>query len=161
MLPDDLIWGGRLPALRMLVDVYEATGKGVVLLQEVPAAETHRYGIVRAERQMDGTYAITDLVEKPAPGTAPSSLAIVGRYVFPPSLFPRIAATQAGALGEIQLTDAMRSLMNDEGLFGVLLDGVRMDTGNPLGLLRASLYYASEDPAAAAMIREFASTLAP
>ena len=161
MLPDDLIWGGGRPALRTLIDVYEATGKGVVLLMEVPPDETSRYGIVRTETRSDGTLAILDMVEKPPPGQAPSNLAIIGRYVFPPSLFPLLEATPPGALGEIQLTDAMRVLAREEGLLGVLLDGVRMDTGSPLGLFRASLYYASDDPAAAATIREFARTLGP
>lgn len=158
ILPDDLVYS-ETPALRALIDLYEATGKGVVLLMAVPPEQTSRYGIVAGERQPDGTIHITDLVEKPRPEDAPSDLAIVGRYVFPARLFALIEQTEPGALGEIQLTDAMQKLARTDGLIGVMIDGVRLDTGTPLGILRAALHYASTDPAAVAMVREFAADL--
>ena len=160
MLPDDLIVGPHGPTLRRLIDVFEATGRGVVLLMEVPRDKTQRYGVVAGQRQADGTIRIEALVEKPRPEEAPSNLAIVGRYVFPPSLFKKIAATASGALGEVQLTDAMRLLAQDEGLIGVTVDAKWLDTGNPLGLLMANLEFAcSLDPAAREAVRAFARTL--
>ena len=158
ILPDDLIAGPR-PALAPLIETFERTGKGVVLLMEVPDEDVSRYGIVAGERQPDGTIAITDLVEKPAQGEAPTNLAIVGRYVFPASLMERIRHTTPGALGEIQLTDAMQSLARDEGLLGVMLEGRRLDTGTPLGVLRASLYFAAQDPEARENLRRLADEL--
>ena len=137
-----------------LIRHYNQTGKGVVLLQEVPREATQRYGVVQGEWNDDGTIDIEDLVEKPAPEDAPSNLSIVGRYVFPAHFCERIRATQPGALGEIQLTDAMRSLAQEEGMVGVMLAGDRIDTGTPAGLFQASLYMAARDPALTAMIRD-------
>ncbi len=155
MLPDDLVFGDQ-PALRALIAAYERTGQGAVLLMEVPDDEVSRYGIVAGSRNADGTVRIDDLVEKPLRNQAPTNLAIVGRYVFPPRIFAHIAATRPGALGEIQLTDAMRALTRESGLVGVMIEGLRLDTGSPLGLLWAGLHYASSrDPAAREMIRQF------
>jgi UTP--glucose-1-phosphate uridylyltransferase len=145
MLPDDLIFS-ETPALKRLIDVHEKTGKAVVLLMEVPWEQTRRYGVVEATQREDGHYDIHSLIEKPSPEVAPSNLAIVGRYVFPGCIFEKIRQTGSGALGEIQLTDAMMALANEQGMVGVMLEGTRLDTGNPLGLLLAGLHYASRDP---------------
>lgn len=159
MLPDDLVHGPT-PALKPLIECHEGTGRGVVLLMEVPDEQTSRYGIVSGRENADGTIDIDDLVEKPDSADAPSNLAIVGRYVFPPSLFARIRATPPGALGEIQLTDAMRGLARDEGLVGIRIAGTRLDTGTPLGILRAAMHYgAARDPAARQAILDLAATL--
>ncbi|MFT5429937.1 MAG: UTP--glucose-1-phosphate uridylyltransferase [Myxococcota bacterium] len=159
MLPDDLIFGA-VPALKRLIDIHNETGKGVVLLMTVPKEQTQNYGIVSGETQPDGTILIDGLVEKPAPEDAPTNLAIVGRYVFPGSIFRYIRETQPGALGEIQLTDAMQTLAKHEGMIGVMIEGTRLDTGNPLGVLRAALHYAaSRGPKEVEMIREFAKSL--
>jgi UTP--glucose-1-phosphate uridylyltransferase len=158
MLPDDLILGTP-PALSALVQTYEQSGKSVVLLQEVPREETHRYGIVSGTVQDDGSVAIDDLVEKPAPEDAPSCLSVVGRYVFGPGIFERLAQVTPGALGEIQLTDAMASLARDEGMVGLMIQGKRLDAGDTAGLFRASLHIAAETPEARTMILELARTL--
>jgi UTP--glucose-1-phosphate uridylyltransferase len=152
MLPDDLVFGA-IPALSRLIELYEQSGKGIVLLQEVPQEDTERYGVVQGELCSDGTIAICDMVEKPRPEEAPSNLAIVGRYVFPGGFCQRIRSTKPGALGEIQLTDAMRSLAQDEGMIGVLLSGDRIDTGSPDGLFEAALYLAAREPSLRSMIR--------
>ena len=165
MLPDDLIFS-ETPALKRLIDVHESTGKAVVLLMEVPWEQTRRYGVVDATKRSDGHYDIHALIEKPSPEVAPSNLAIVGRYVFPSSIFEKIRQTGSGALGEIQLTDAMMALTQENGMVGVMLEGTRLDTGNPLGLLLAGLHYASRDPKARdalaeATARLFASSTEP
>lgn len=153
MLPDDLVFGA-IPALSRLIELYEQSGKGIVLLQEVPQEDTGRYGVVRGTVCSDGTIAISDMVEKPRPEEAPSNLAIVGRYVFPADFCQRIRSTKPGAQGEIQLTDAMRSLAQDEGMIGVLLSGDRIDTGSPAGLFEAALYLAAREPSLRSMIRD-------
>ena len=158
MLPDDLVLGAQ-PALAALIQAYEASGKSVVLLKEVPLEDTPRYGIVSGTVQDDGSVLIDDLVEKPAPEEAPSRLAVVGRYVFGPGMFERLASVQAGALGEIQLTDAMASLAREEGMIGLMIEGKRLDAGDTLGLFRAALHYAAESPQLRKMIIEFAGTL--
>jgi UTP--glucose-1-phosphate uridylyltransferase len=158
MLPDDLILGA--PALKALVDCYNRTGKSVVLLIEVPPEDTHRYGIVDGTRQPDGSIEIHNLVEKPAPEDAPSNLGIVGRYVFSPRLFDCLRQIEPGALGELQLTDAMAKLAQSEGMIGLMLDGLRLDAGDTMGLFRASLHYASAASAEArAIVREVNASL--
>jgi UTP--glucose-1-phosphate uridylyltransferase len=150
LLGDDLIDNDRDPGIGQLCRVYQQTGAGVVAVMEVPPGQEHLYGIVSGERiaGAPGQTRILDLVEKPAPGTAPSRLAIVGRYVLPPSIWGHLAATAPGAGGEIQLTDALRQLAapagstSAPGLIGVVVEGVRHDAGDRLGYLRANLAYA-------------------
>ena len=147
LLGDDLVDNDRDPGIAQLCRVYEETGAGAVAVMEVPAGQEHLYGIVSGERGRDGRIVIRELVEKPAPGTAPSRLAIVGRYVLPPSIWGHLATTAPGAGGEIQLTDALRQLAAEPaGLVGVVLDGVRHDAGDRLGYLRANLAYALKRP---------------
>ena len=161
MLPDDLVLGLQ-PALAPLLALYEATGKGVVLLMDVPREDTARYGVVDGDIDEKGVVHIRGLVEKPKPEEAPSTLAIVGRYVFPPSIFDRIRETTPGALGEIQLTDAMQGLAQEEGMLGLMIEGIRLDTGTPLGLLRAALHYAvAEDADHLEQIQKWVAELSP
>ena len=141
LLGDDIL-DAKVPATRQLLDVHERTGQGVVALMEVPERETHKYGIVAGRREEDGTLRIERLVEKPDPGTAPSNLAIIGRYVLPGRVFEYIEQTRPGHGGEIQLTDALQRLASDDGLLGVLIEGERHDAGDKLGWLRANLVFA-------------------
>jgi len=145
ILPDDLVQSDT-PYLRDLVDAFEETGKGAVALMEVPEDQVSSYGVVRAKSLPDGTWEISDMVEKPPPSEAPSNLAIVGRYVLPNKLFHFIEETPPGRLGEIQLTDALRRLARTEGMIGVPLTGPRHDTGNVVGYIAANVAYALEDP---------------
>lgn len=145
LLGDDLVDNDRDPGIAQLCRVYEETGAGAIAVMEVPAGQEHLYGIVSGE-PIAGTnrVRIRDLVEKPAPGTAPSRLAIVGRYVLPPAIWGHLATTKPGVGGEIQLTDALRQLAFEggPGLIGVVVEGVRHDAGDRLGYLRANLAYA-------------------
>lgn len=141
LLPDDL-FEAETPVTRQLLDAHAKTGKGVVALIEVPRDQTNRYGVIRGEHLGDGLYRIDDLVEKPAPEDAPSNLAIPGRYVLPARLFDVLAKTPPGHGGEIQLTDGLAALAREEGLYGLLIEGRRHDTGNVLGYLGANLSFA-------------------
>ncbi|MBK9069989.1 MAG: UTP--glucose-1-phosphate uridylyltransferase [Myxococcales bacterium] len=146
MLGDDLIDNDEAPAIGQLADVYAATGKGAIAIMEVPAGHEHRYGIVQGTWIAPGQMAIAGMVEKPAPGKAPSRFAIVGRYVLPPAIWAHLADGKPGAGGEIQLTDALALLADREGLVGVVVKGVRHDAGDRIGYLRANLAYALKRP---------------
>jgi len=147
LLGDDLIDDDGDPGIGQLARVYEATGVGAVSIMEVAPGQEHLYGIVAGELDAEGRLRITDMVEKPKPGTSPSRLAIVGRYLLPPSVWAMLAATTPGVGGEIQLTDALRQLAATEGLYGVVVKGTRHDAGDKLGYLRANLAYALKRPA--------------
>jgi UTP--glucose-1-phosphate uridylyltransferase len=148
LLGDDLIDDDNDPGIGQLARVYEATGAGVIAVMEVPADQTHLYGIVAGDLDAHGRMRIREMIEKPAAGTAPSRWAIIGRYVLPPDIWDRLAATRPGAGGEIQLTDALRGLTTTSaGLYGVVVNGTRHDAGDKLGYLRANLAYALKRPA--------------
>jgi UTP--glucose-1-phosphate uridylyltransferase len=151
LLGDDLYDAAR-PAIGQLIDVFAREKKAAVAVMEVAAGQEHLYGVVAGERQ-GSIVNVTDMVEKPAPGTAPSRLAIVGRYVLPASIWPVLAATKPGKGGEIQLTDALLALCKQEGLVAATLDGERHDAGDRLGYLRANLAYAMKRPELAAGVR--------
>ena len=141
LLGDDLL-DAAVPGVRQLADVYERTGQGVVALYEVAAGQEHMYGIVDGERTGPRELALKKLVEKPAPGTAPSRLAIIGRYVLPAEIFDILAATQPGRGGEIQLTDALATLCARRGLIGLEVEGRRFDVGDRAGYVLAMVHYA-------------------
>ncbi|RMH39252.1 MAG: UTP--glucose-1-phosphate uridylyltransferase [Deltaproteobacteria bacterium] len=162
LLGDDLIRNEDRPAIGQLVDAFSATGGGILGLQEVPASQTHLYGIVAGEAAGDGLLRVTEFVEKPAPGTAPSRLAVVGRYVFPPDVWEPLSRAQPSVGGEIQLVDGLRELMAAGRLYGVVLAGDRYDAGDRIGYLRANLAYALARPslrdAVIAMCRAIANS---
>ncbi|MCG8423331.1 MAG: UTP--glucose-1-phosphate uridylyltransferase [Proteobacteria bacterium] len=177
LLGDDLIDNDERPGIGQLCQVYDETESGTIAVMEVPPGDEHLYGIIDGERvrsdgqpsdafvsnspQVGARYRVRDMVEKPAPGTAPSRLAVVGRYVLPPAVWPLLAATKPGRGGEIQLTDALRELAQrpSPGLLGVVLDGLRHDAGHKLGYLRANIAYALKRSEMRqpilAMLREF------
>jgi UTP--glucose-1-phosphate uridylyltransferase len=147
LLGDDLVDDDHDPAIGQLARVSEQTGAGAIMIMEVEAGREHLYGVVAGERDATGHLRIRDMVEKPKPGTAPTRLAIVGRYVLPPAIWPMLAETKPGVGGEIQLTDALRRLaQSPAGLYGVIVKGVRHDAGDKLGYLRANLSYALKRP---------------
>ena len=145
LLGDDL-YDSERPAIGQLVDVFAATGLGAVAVMEVAPGQEHLYGVVAGTQLGPGRVRVSQLVEKPAPGTAPSRLAVVGRYVLPASLWPILAETKPGRGGEIQLTDALATLADQEGLTAATLEGERHDAGDRLGYLRANLAYALKRP---------------
>jgi UTP--glucose-1-phosphate uridylyltransferase len=170
LLGDDLI-DPRDPLLSRMIEVREEHGGSVVALMEVDPSQIHLYGcaVVRHDRSGD-TVRVTDLVEKPAPGTAPSNYAVIGRYVLDPAVFEVLRRTEPGRGGEIQLTDALRELAHtDEGgpVHGVVFSGRRYDTGDRSDYLKATVRIAWEredlGPEFRSWLREFmaADVLAP
>ncbi|MFO7339178.1 MAG: UTP--glucose-1-phosphate uridylyltransferase, partial [Lysobacteraceae bacterium] len=143
LLPDDLIWNRGGPgALRQMADVAAATGGSVIAVEDVPAENTGSYGIVATDA-FDGRQGrIRRIVEKPRPEEAPSTLAVVGRYVLSPRIFPLLEATTPGAGGEIQLTDAIAALLEQEPVHAYRFQGTRFDCGTHLGLVEATIRYA-------------------
>jgi UTP--glucose-1-phosphate uridylyltransferase len=159
LLGDDII-DAPTPAIGQLARVHAETGSAVVALQEVPRSETKRYGICAGEMEAPNRMRVRAMVEKPAPEDAPSNLSIVGRYILPAEIFDILRRTAPGAGGEIQLTDAIAVLAARGEVCGLLFEGRRFDTGNPLGLLEATLHEALRRPAyaegARALLKRFA-----
>jgi len=145
MLPD-VIMEAEPSVLKQLIGVHDEKGGNVIGVEQVPESETHKYGVI-APGSTDGRLStMTGMVEKPAPGTAPSNLSIAGRYVLQPQIFEALAAHEKGAGGEIQLTDAMARLMKDQPFWAYEYEGETYDCGDKIGLLRANVALALKRP---------------
>ena len=158
MLSDDII-DSETPALRQLLDVYEKYDAPVVAVFEVEGEAISRFGVVSGEEVEKGVYKIKDLVEKPAFSEAPSNLAIIGRYILTPDIFDEIEKTAPGAVGEIQITDAMRALLKKRPFYAVRFKGTRYDAGDKLGFLIATVQYALKHEDLAPEFREYLQSL--
>ncbi|MBR0035010.1 MAG: UTP--glucose-1-phosphate uridylyltransferase GalU [Synergistaceae bacterium] len=145
ILPDD-VFVHEEPVLSQLIKVHERLGGSVIALEQVDIEEVFRYGIVASEEIEPGIHKIIDMVEKPALSDAPSNYAIMGRYVLSPNIFPILREQQVGTGGEIQLTDALRTLSQTEPVYGVVYKGRRFDCGTQEGWLAANVQLALEDP---------------
>lgn len=145
LLGDDII-NAKKPVIGEMIKVYEETQSGVVALMEVPSQDTQRYGICNGPWEKPNRMRIETMVEKPHPQLAPSNFGIVGRYVLPPEIFDLLSLTPPGKGGEIQLTDALHMLARKNKMVGFAFKGQRFDTGNALGLLRASMFQAMNTP---------------
>ena len=137
-LADDLI-DARVPALAQMARVFEKSPASMVAVETVPEEETHKYGIVKVNKMEDGVNQVLEIVEKPKPEVAPSNLAVVGRYVLTPGIFDKLESTPRGAGGEIQLTDGIAALLEDESVLAYEFGGVRYDCGTKLGYLQANV----------------------
>jgi UTP--glucose-1-phosphate uridylyltransferase len=155
ILPDDLIWNRGPGALRQMADFAAAENAGAIAVEEVPRDQTDKYGIVDATPVSDRAALIRHVVEKPKPDVAPSNLAIVGRYVLPARIFDLLEKTRPGAGGEIQLTDGIAALLAEQKVYAYRFDGTRFDCGSKLGLVKATLHFALEDPTLADATRQF------
>ncbi|HHW9727242.1 TPA: UTP--glucose-1-phosphate uridylyltransferase GalU [Staphylococcus aureus] len=144
LLGDDIV-ESEVPAVKQLIDVYEETGHSVIGVQEVPEADTHRYGIIDPLTKNGRQYEVKKFVEKPAQGTAPSSLAIMGRYVLTPEIFDYLKTQKEGAGNEIQLTDAIERMNNDNQVYAYDFEGERYDVGEKLGFVKTTIEYALKD----------------
>ncbi len=149
VLLGDVVMTGPQPATRQLVEIYEATGDGAIAAAPVPREQVSLYGIIDhdppIERDGRQLYRIRDLVEKPAPDEAPSTLSIVGRYLLPPEIFGYLERTKPGRGGEIQLTDALRQLARERTLWAYVCQGKAYDAGDKLGFLEATVELALAD----------------
>lgn len=147
-LPDDVfVNNDGDPVLKQLIKVHEKMGGSIIALEEVSNEDVSRYGIVRSQFEVEpGIHKIIDMLEKPKNEDAPSNLAIMGRYILSPGIFPLLARQKAGTGGEIQLTDALRTLCNQEPVWGLVYKGRRFDCGTQKGWLSANVQLALEDP---------------
>jgi UTP--glucose-1-phosphate uridylyltransferase len=152
VLLGDTISQSSVPCTQQLLDVHEKYDSSAIAIERVPRDKIERYGIIKGQQVEDSVYRIEDMVEKPRPDEAPSDLAITGRYVLDPEIFDHIEAVTPGVGGEIQLTDAMRSL--DE-IYGHIFQGKIYDIGNNVEWLKSSLEIALQDPDVNGELREY------
>jgi len=156
LLADDLIKASPQGCIAQMVGIYQRFGCSVLAVEEVPWADTRRYGIVSTVDGVEGELRVASIVEKPAPEVAPSNLAVVGRYILTPLIFEKLATTPRGAGGEIQLTDAIAALLEVEPVIAYRFQGKRYDCGSKVGYLQANVEYALDHPE---LGREFAAYL--
>jgi UTP--glucose-1-phosphate uridylyltransferase len=157
ILSDDVVVADP-PCIGQLVRAYERTHASVVAVMEVPQSETSRYGVIATDGPVADDprlHRVTGLVEKPQPEDAPSNLAIIGRYILTPKIFDKLEQTPKGAGGEIQLTDAINALMEEQEVYGYAFEGTRYDSGTTMGWLKASVELALQRPDLASEFREY------
>ena len=160
VLPDDVI-DATPPALRQMIDVFERVRGPVIAVERVPMEDVSSYGVVAIDQSElgPGVHRIVDLVEKPPRDKAPSNLAIIGRYILTPDIFPALQETASDRTGEIQLTNGMRRLLETRPLYACEIKGVRHDAGNKIGFLKATAYFALKRPEFADAFRRYLDAL--
>jgi UTP--glucose-1-phosphate uridylyltransferase len=161
ILGDDVI-DAEPPAIRQLIDVFDHLNGPVLAVERVPREDISSYGVIAIEPNSKlgpGIYQVRDLVEKPPRAEAPSDLAIIGRYVLTPDIFPALAAIKSDRTGEIQLTNGLRELLKSRPIYACEVNGVRHDTGNKLGFLKAVVYFALKRPDLADRFVEYLTAL--
>ena len=142
-LGDDIV-NAAVPCMKQMIDVYNEKGCSILAVKKVPRDEVSQYGVIAGEKVGDRLYRVLDMVEKPSVEDAPSDLAIIGRYLLMPEIFDHIEATPPGRGGEIQLTDAMKSLLKDQPMYALEFEGDRYDAGDRLGFVKANIAFALE-----------------
>lgn len=158
LLGDDIVESDT-PAIKQLMEVYEETGNSVIGVQEVPESETHRYGIIDPLSKKERRYEVQKFVEKPEQGTAPSNLAIMGRYVLTPEIFDYVKTQKKGAGNEIQLTDAIERMNSEHQVFAYDFIGNRYDVGEKLGFVKTTIEYALKDESMKDELKQFIKKL--
>ncbi len=154
LLGDDLV-RSRVPCCKQMIGLYEQVGEAIVAIQRVPRDQTFQYGIVEGEEtDIERTFRVKRMVEKPAPGTSDSDMAIIGRYLLMPEIFELLGRTTPGYGGEIQLTDALLALSKRRGMYAYEFEGRRYDAGDKLGYLKAIVDFALEHPSLGNAFRE-------
>lgn len=144
-LPDDII-DAPVPAMKQMLDVFERYRSSVVAVERVGPDRIQGYGVIEPERVSERVHRVLSMVEKPSPQEAPSDLGIVGRYILTPEIFAALEKTPPGRNQEIQLTDGLQCLLQSQAIYGYEFEGRRYDTGNPLGMLKASVELALRRP---------------
>ncbi len=163
VLSDDVI-DSRVPCLKQMTDVFYEFNASILAIERVPKSTVGSYGVIDAEPVRDSKWGgrlfkVRDLVEKPSRADAPSNMAIIGRYVLTPRIFKKLASTRRGKGGEVQLTDALRSLLDDEPIYGFIFEGKRYDAGDKLGFLKATVEFALKEPNMGAHFRKYLKSL--
>ena len=159
ILPDDLIHHAESACLQQMTGIYRETNASVVAVEDVPRDQVSRYGIVETRNGANGINRMKSIVEKPAPDQAPSTLAVVGRYIFTPGIMPLLETTPRGAGNEFQLTDAIAALLGTEDVYLCEFQGRRYDCGSILGLMKANVEYALRHEAIGAEFRSYLDDL--
>jgi UTP--glucose-1-phosphate uridylyltransferase len=154
VLADDVI-DAEPAGLQQMIEVFNRVQGPVLAVERVPWDRVSAYGIVDIESEKDGIVTVRDLVEKPSRDDAPSNLAIIGRYILTPDIFPELEATQSDRTGEIQLTNGLRNLLKKRPIYACEIKGVRHDAGNKLGYLKATVYFALKRPDLAEPFAEY------
>ena len=158
LLGDDIVQA-ETPCLKQLMNQYEETLSSVIGVQTVPDEETHRYGIIDPLSNKGRLYQVKNFVEKPAKGTAPSNLAIIGRYILTPEIFIFLEKQEVGAGGEIQLTDAIQKLNQIQRVFAYQFEGKRYDVGEKLGFIQTTIEFALKDETLKTQMIEYMKSL--
>lgn len=158
LLGDDII-DAEVPCLSQMISAYDKYRSSIIAVQQVPREETSSYGIIDHKPVEDSVYRIEDLVEKPTPDTAPSDLAIIGRYILTPEIFDALEQTLPDEGGEIQLTNGLRVLLRTQAIYGLAFRGRRYDAGSKLGFLKATVQFALKRPDLAPGFRSYLKTL--
>ncbi|HEY92677.1 MAG TPA: UTP--glucose-1-phosphate uridylyltransferase GalU [Dehalococcoidia bacterium] len=153
-LPDDIV-DSKVPVLKQMVEVYEQHKTNVVAVDRVSIQDTTKYGIIEPKKISSHIYQVLSLAEKPEPAQAPSNLGVVGRYILMPQIFDVLEATPPGKNQEIQLTDALQLLLRQQAILAYEFEGVRYDTGTPLGWLEATIAFALKHPDIGHKLREY------
>ena len=159
ILPDDLIHHEEGTCFQQMMEIYRETESNVVAVENVPREQVSRYGIVETTGAPGGAVRMKSIVEKPAPDEAPSTLAVVGRYIFTPSIMPLLETTPRGAGNEIQLTDAIAELLDEEDVYLCEFQGQRYDCGSILGYMKANVEYALRHETIGAEFRSYLDDL--
>jgi UTP--glucose-1-phosphate uridylyltransferase len=154
ILPDDII-DSQVPALKQMLAVHEQYGASVIAVESVATQDINKYGIIEAKKVGSGTYQVLGLVEKPEPDQAPSNLGIVGRYILSPRIFDVLEKTPRGRGQEIQLTDALQRLLDQQTIYACEFEGKRYDTGTPMGWMKATMTFALKHPEYGPKLREY------
>jgi UTP--glucose-1-phosphate uridylyltransferase len=161
LTPDD-IYDCPVPCIKQLIEVFEEKRGSVIVLGRVDEEGTRKYGIIKVKKQLsDRVFVVADMLEKPGPEKAFSDLGILGRYVFTPEIFEAIRHTPPDARGEIQITDAIRVLLDSQPVYGCLFEGKRYDCGNKLGFLEGTIALALKHPELGGPVREFIRSIMP
>jgi UTP--glucose-1-phosphate uridylyltransferase len=161
LLGDDLVRSEK-PCCRQMLDLYEQVGESIVAIQRVPMEQTCQYGIVEGEAlDIERTFKVSRMVEKPAPGTSDSNMAIIGRYLLMPEIFEILGTTTPGHGGEIQLTDALQALSRQRGMYAYEFTGRRYDAGDKLGYLKAIVDVAMSHPTLGVPFRQHLADICP
>ncbi|HXG50594.1 MAG TPA: UTP--glucose-1-phosphate uridylyltransferase GalU [candidate division Zixibacteria bacterium] len=158
MLADDLI-DSDTPCIRQLLEIFEEKNESVVALMEVPAEEVHQYGVIKGREIRKRLYQVESTVEKPAAREAPSRMAIIGRYILRPEIFPILETQEPGRGGEIQLTDGLARLVSQRQVYGCEFLGDRYDIGDKYGFVRATVAFALKRPDLKVKVKEYLKSL--